>query len=204
MKSNISLLLVGALLLVAGTQALIFNRPCRSVPMVMDFDIEAYAGHWYEVQRYLTSDLAEAECGTFDYSYEENPSVSVVDQLKAVNRNSFLNNATHSIRTGVLTQRDGHHPSNVGHLMLVYDDAPHSPINYCLVASDYENYAVIWSCENLSGGRSNEDAWVLSQQQTLKPDFKALVQAAIENANLDGATMRDTYQGPYCRHIGRN
>lgn len=81
------------------------------------------------------------------------------DELAVTHRFSFRNNGTVVRRTGVLSHRGDHHLQrhhpNVGHLYLTFDDMPETVINYCLVASDYTNYAVVWSCTNLGDGRSN-------------------------------------------------
>lgn len=152
----------GLLLLATNSSAVIFDRPCRRVSMVTDFDLRNYAGSWFEVRRYETSLQWNGDCSTFTYTLdnEQDP-----QELSVTHRFAFRNNGTIIERRGTLGQRGDHHhhPSNVGHLMLRFDDAPEATINYCLLASDYENYAVVWSCENLEDGRSNgewED-WVV-------------------------------------------
>lgn len=152
--SPISLILAG-ILLITGCSAIIYDRPCRGVSMVMDFDLHKYARSWYEVSRYETSPQWNGDCSTFDYEMDH--TVEDPDELQVTHRFAFRNNGTVVERLGTLSQRMDHlrHGSNVGHLMLSFDDMPGATINYCLIASDYENYAVVWSCENLEDGRSN-------------------------------------------------
>lgn len=150
---SLSLILAG-ILLATGCSAIIFDRPCRGVTMVMDFDLRNYARNWFEVRRYQTSPQWNGDCSTFNYALnnEEEP-----EYLQVNHRFAFRNNGTIVNRRGTLSQRSDHHnhPSHVGHLMMTFDDAPDAHINYCLVATDYQNFAVVWSCENLEGGRSN-------------------------------------------------
>lgn len=147
-------ILSAGLLLATSTSAIIYDRPCRSVSMVMDFELSNYAGHWYEVSRYETSQQWNGDCSTFNYRLdnEEDPHALLV-----THRFAFRTNGTIVDRTGSLGQRADHFHdhSNMGHMILTFDDAPDAEINYCLVASDYENYAVVWSCEDLEDGRSN-------------------------------------------------
>lgn len=148
-------LVVAGLLLATSCSAIVYDRPCRSVAMVMDFELQNYARSWYEVSRYETSPQWNGDCSTFDYVLD--PTVADPDELLVTHSFAFRNNGTIVERRGKLAQRQDHHhhPSNVGHLMLSFDDMPDSLINYCLIASDYENYAVVWSCEDLEDGRSN-------------------------------------------------
>lgn len=150
--------LASFIILANSASAVIYDRECRSVTMVMDFDVRNYAGNWYEVQRYETSPQWNGDCSTFDYELDY--SVADPDELAVTHRFSFRNNGTVVRRTGSLSHRMDHlsrhdHGHGVGHLFLTFDDAPHTIINYCLVASDYTNYAVVWSCTDLGDGRSN-------------------------------------------------
>lgn len=156
-------LIVTGVLLFSGCSAIIYDRPCRGVTMVMDFDLRKYANHWYEVSRYETSQQWNGDCSTFNYALDDEQQP---ENLLVTHRFAFRNNGTIVERRGSLGQRGHHHPSNVGHLMLAFDDAPDTLINYCLVASDYENYAVVWSCEDLPDGRSNGQ-WLSSSPGSL-------------------------------------
>lgn len=147
--------LILASVLLASVSAVIYDRECRGVHMVDDFALEKYAKNWYENRRYYTSPQLNGDCSTFNYFLDY--TVEDPDELQVEHRFSFLNNGTSITRRGTLSQRHDHHhhPSNIGHLMMLFDDAPGSMIKYCLVASDYEHYAVVWSCEDLGDGRSN-------------------------------------------------
>lgn len=90
--------------------------------------------------------------------------------------------------------------SNVGHMTVTWDHRADEPINYHVLATDYDQYSVIWDCQNLPNGRSNEDAWVLSRYQSVSEEVKEEVRAVV-GQYLDEDQMRDTYQGAACLNI---
>lgn len=65
--------------------------------------------------------------------------------------------------------------------------------NYWIMDTDYDNYAIIYSCKNLSDNKSAEAAWVLSKQRTLKPEVHSKVDQLVEQY-LVRADMRVTEQ----------
>lgn len=85
-------------------------------------------------------------------------------------------------------------------MRVTWEHRPADIVNYHVVATDYENYSVLWHCEDLPGGGSNEDAWVLSKSQELDEGVRAEV-AAIVAQYLDEGEMRYTYQGANCLNI---
>lgn len=160
----------------AANSAIEFDRECRSLPVVEDFDMQKvraksnqfhfkllnlffqYAGNWYEVMRYDSSLQKNGDCSTFDYAYDFE--LEMVMDLNVTHHWRYLANGTSVYRYGVLSYMGDHphvdrHHHNEGHLELTFNDDPHNPIHYCLVASDYENYALVWACETLPNGRSN-------------------------------------------------
>lgn len=90
--------------------------------------------------------------------------------------------------------------SNEGLMTVRWDHRADEPINYHVLATDYDNYSIVWDCTDLEGGRSNEDAWVLSKAQELNEEVVAEVQAVLAQY-LEEGQMRDTYQGAACLNI---
>lgn len=85
-------------------------------------------------------------------------------------------------------------------MTVTWEHRAETPVNYHILATDYENYSIIWDCQDLGNGRSNEDAWVLSKSQTLDESVQAEVEAILAQY-LEEGEMRDTYQGAACLNI---
>lgn len=52
--------------------------------------------------------------------------------------------------------------------------------NYWILDTDYDNYALIYYCKNLSESKSAEAAWVLSKQRTIHPSVQATVDGLVD------------------------
>lgn len=59
--------------------------------------------------------------------------------------------------------------------------------------TDYDNYAIIYSCKNLSENKSAEAAWVLSKQRSILPELQPTVDQLVDRY-LVRADMRVTEQ----------
>lgn len=134
------------------------------------------------------------DCSTFDYSYDF--AIAEPTELAVTVRWSYADyTELYHYGNAVLTG-----PANEGRMTVTWDHRADEPINYNIVATDYVNYSIIYDCQDLGNGRSNEDAWVLSKAQTLEPAVQAEVQAVLAQY-FDEGQMRDTYQGANCLMI---
>lgn len=68
--------------LLGAASALIQPGPCPTKYPVMDFNLTAHLGTWYEIERYDYDDQFDADCVTVTFIQNGDGSLSVEHQLK--------------------------------------------------------------------------------------------------------------------------
>ncbi|KAJ2953455.1 hypothetical protein O0L34_g1049 [Tuta absoluta] len=137
-------------------QSVIFRGQCDlSIPAVANFNAVAYMGTWYDIERYPQADQP-GSCGTATYSLSD-----VVD----VYNTQVINQTLDSINgTAIPVSTDGSAKLEVTFPIQV---APNVTINavspYWVLATDYNNYALVYACRNLENGRRSVASWKLSR-----------------------------------------
>ncbi|KAG7205487.1 hypothetical protein KM043_007473 [Ampulex compressa] len=176
------------LLLIAagGTLAQVpFLGVCPNLETMPNFDVQSYLGKWYEVERYFALFEFGGKCVTANYSLNDNGSVKILNkQISAL--------------TGVASSIEG-----IGRLIGRSDDPkltvtfPSLPLPidapYWVLNTDYESYAVVWSCSNF-GVFSIRNAWILTREP--KPPVAVLEKAyqTLDKNNISRAYFIRTDQ----------
>uniref|UniRef100_A0A182PVG9 Apolipoprotein D n=1 Tax=Anopheles epiroticus TaxID=199890 RepID=A0A182PVG9_9DIPT len=157
--------LVGLALLATLVQGTIFERPCRTdVSVVQDFQVDKYLGLWYDLEHYEASFEQNTDCVTAEYSRYEDGSIRVF-------------NSAVRLTDGLLYAVDGlallsYPEAEVleAKLNVSFYGAPNDESNYWILDTDYEQYALVWSCEPIGEDRSLEYYWLLSRTPALPED----------------------------------
>lgn len=68
------------------------------------------------------------------------------------------------------------------------------PSRYWVLSTDYANYAVVWACSDLTGGRSREQVWVLSRTPQLGATQRTRVNDVVAENSLLPDLLRPTSQ----------
>ncbi|XP_049530212.1 apolipoprotein D-like [Anopheles darlingi] len=150
--------------LVGVVQGTIFERPCRTVEVVQDFQVDKYLGLWYDLEHYEASFEQNTDCVTAEYSRYEDGSIRVF-------------NSAVRLTDGLLYAVDGRAVLSYpevdvleAKLNVSFYGAPNDESNYWVLDTDYENYSIVWSCEPLGEDRSLEYYWLLSRTPSLPED----------------------------------
>ncbi|XP_035781272.1 uncharacterized protein LOC118460775 [Anopheles albimanus] len=150
--------------LVGLAQGTIFERPCRTVEVVQDFQVDKYLGLWYDLEHYEASFEQNTDCVTAEYSRYEDGSIRVF-------------NSAVRLTDGLLYAVDGRAVLSYpevevleAKLNVSFYGAPNDESNYWVLDTDYENYAIVWSCEPIGEDRSLEYYWLLSRTPSLPED----------------------------------
>ncbi|XP_076041764.1 apolipoprotein D-like [Oratosquilla oratoria] len=165
-------LLLAASAMSQGPPPGIFSTPgflqpgfCSIQWPVMDFDVEKYVGRWYEVER--NPNVFEfGRCGTATYDLEPDGSLRV-------NNTEILESGASSTSLG---KAEFVGTFNEAKLNVAFDNSPAPPStegNYFVLATDYANYAVVWSCTPVPAEMPSkiELLWILGRHQVLDPYF---------------------------------
>ncbi|CRL06236.1 CLUMA_CG019409, isoform A [Clunio marinus] len=164
-----------------------FDRPCRLAemsPLVKrDFQVIPYLGPWYE-QRRIATDQIDLDCVMARYSLNADGSVNV--QNSGYTPNGMF--------TEVQVRGELDSPNDVPLLGKLNVFFPGRSDIYWVMASDYANYAVVWSCLELPGGRSRENSWVLARVPNASQATRTRYEEVLRNVNIDITQMRETNQ----------
>uniref|UniRef100_A0A182NRI3 Apolipoprotein D n=1 Tax=Anopheles dirus TaxID=7168 RepID=A0A182NRI3_9DIPT len=159
----------------------IVNQPCpdpASRPIVQYFDLQRYVeGRWYEILRYDQHFEKDCDCGYATYTPQTDGSVKVENCCER------LPNTTIKCSIGKAVVSFPDEFPLEGKLNVTFGGpiltAPNTS-NYWIMDTDYDNYALIYFCKNLSTSKSAEAAWVLSKQRTINSTVRNVVDKMVD------------------------
>ncbi|CAH0594385.1 unnamed protein product [Chrysodeixis includens] len=150
----------------------IFPGSCdANIPVLQGFDAERYLGHWRLIESYYTS-FQEGTCNTATYSEGPNDSVTVF--------NTRVNNQELFTITGsaVLATTDGS-----AKLSVTFPGTSGSS-DYWILDTDYDDYALIYSCQNLENDERRVWSWKMGRRNTLEPQSIQKIDQIVNNINV--------------------
>ncbi|CAK1583857.1 unnamed protein product [Parnassius mnemosyne] len=113
-------------------QAPVFRGQCEDISGVQGFDIQRYLGWWHEIERY-PSDENLGHCISSEFRQSNN-------QYQVIDTNIF--DVTAQVNTSTLTV------TNNGRLRKTLSNG--RVIDIWVLATDYETYSLLYSCENIN------------------------------------------------------
>lgn len=171
--------------------------PCATPPVVDHFNLHRYLGRWYEIER-MFNPFQNGDCVIADYSLNPNDTVRVV--------NSNYIDGVLDVIEGTATPA----PGTEGRLNVVFPDTRGfqdanrgSGPNYNIVATDYDNYAVVYSCTTFQiPGQASETklefSWFLARRPKASPQFVPRLKSYLDQVGIDStryiATNQDNCQ----------
>uniref|UniRef100_A0A6P4E6X3 Apolipoprotein D n=1 Tax=Drosophila rhopaloa TaxID=1041015 RepID=A0A6P4E6X3_DRORH len=151
--------------------------------MSIDDFVATYLGVWYEYSKYPFAFEIGKKCIYANYGLIDNSTVSVVNA--AINRFTGL-------------------PSNVtgkakliapGQLAVAfYPGQSLTKANYLVLGTDYESYAVVYSCTSLTPLANFKVVWILTRQREPSVETIEAAKKILDENKISQAFLIDTLQ----------
>ncbi|XP_075983119.1 uncharacterized protein LOC142981240 isoform X2 [Anticarsia gemmatalis] len=154
------------------TDPVIFPGQCdTTIPVIRNFDPARYLGRWRLIQSYYTP-FQSGTCNEAYYSAGTGGAVVVV--------NSQVVNQELATITGqaVLATTDGS-----GKLLVTFPSS-NTPSEYWILDTDYDSYALIYTCENLANDQRRVWSWKLSRTNTLTSAANIAINSIVDSIDV--------------------
>merc|ERR1712133_61938 len=152
---------------------------CPDLRGVSSFDVSRYVGTWYEYSNVFEIFQVGGNCVRATYTDNNDGSVGVFnEQINALTGKYGNINGTARIADQAYAE-----------LVVNFDTVPFtsSSPNYKVLDTDYDNYAVVYNCNNFLGFFKSESLWFLTRAQS--PD-QSIVDQGYEKMTSLGLPVR--------------
>lgn len=152
------------------------DGPCPDIKPVPNFNVTAYQGTWYEIQKTPNEAEKNGKCASAEYVLDG-------DIVKVTNRHVV--GSVQATVTG--TAKFAEDANNAGKLLVALkfgELTREQPLN--IIATDYANYAVAYNCKFDEKKKNHHDnIWILSRNKKLEGDSKTAVDNFFKNHAKD-------------------
>ncbi|XP_017051554.1 apolipoprotein D [Drosophila ficusphila] len=156
---------------------------CPNVTVLDTFDAEAYMGVWYEYSKYPFVFEIGKKCIYANYSIIDNNTVSVVNA--AINR--FTGKPSN-----VTGQAKVLGPGQLA--VAFYPGQSLTQANYIILGTDYESYAVVYSCTSLGPIANIKLVWILTRQREPSAETVDVAKKILDDNGISQTFLMDTIQ----------
>ncbi|XP_004578301.2 apolipoprotein D [Ochotona princeps] len=159
---------------------------CPSPPVQENFDVHKYLGKWYEIEK-IPASFEKGSCIQANYSLMESGNIKVLNQ-------ELRTDGTVNQIEGQATQSNLSEPAKLG--VKFFKLMPTAP--YWVLATDYENYALVYSCTTIIWLFHIDYVWILGRNRSLPPDTVAHLKEILtaNNINIKKMTVTDQVNCP--------
>merc|ERR1712142_398496 len=172
---------------------------CKDFPVMTGFEPQKYLGRWYEYSKYFAIFELFGTCTNAIYSDATTKEGDLVIGVHNMGINSVTGNLNEAIGTAVLA--DPSDPTKAANLIVNFDSNPvkSNTTNYSVVKTDYEKYAVVYSCSNGPiPGTDIEFFWILTREQFPNEDMIKEIYAEAEKQGFNTSHLKKTKQSVDC------
>jgi len=167
---------------------------CTDFEVQSNFDFTRYLGKWHGYSKYPTLRFARNNCSTVFYSDASQP--GGIPTIAVLNRG-------YSDKTGVYSRAYGQaspvDPSQPARLAVRFYQSRRpttsaTAANYNVLSTDYNNYAVVYSCRQVNENEKYELLFVLTRERIPSQHYVDQAYDAIRRQGLDTEALRNNIQ----------
>jgi len=167
---------------------------CPPFPTVKKFNPKRYSGKWYEYSNYFAFFQLFGKCVRANYRIlpsEYGVVIEVINQAV----NTITGASQEAEGTAILNNPTD--PSVPGELIVNFDSQPEftraSSTNYNVIETDYDQFSIVYSCNNY-GFMKSEILWVLTRKQFPGKELIEYIYNKIKYLGLNTRRLRKTVQ----------
>ena len=132
--------IISALTFIGLTNAAVYPRGCQNPKVVQNFDLDRYLGLWYEIVRDKDTSYEHGICSTAQYALKDDGSIRVRNNEYLTEEQKWGGGEGHAFVVDPTKDE--------GYLKVKF--VPLTPAgDYKVIATDYDNYSVVYSCIGL-------------------------------------------------------
>ncbi|XP_012495638.1 PREDICTED: apolipoprotein D [Propithecus coquereli] len=155
---------------------------CPTPPVQENFDVNKYLGRWYEIEK-IPASFEKGTCIQANYSLMENGNIKVLN--KELGQDGTVNQIEGEATPVNLTE-----PAKLE--VKFFWLMPSSP--YWVLATDYENYALVYSCTTIVWLFHVDFAWILGRNPYLPAETVTSLKDILTSNNIEVEKMTITDQ----------
>ncbi|XP_037811922.1 apolipoprotein D-like [Lucilia sericata] len=174
MKSLLLILAGLSLVQLSLTQVLNGGACNQNIPTVKNFDASRYLGRWYENQKYPFIFELGGKCIYAEYGLMENKDLSIynfnINTLTG--KPNDIKGSAKIVGNAKLKVRFSSMPAFIG------------AADYWILDTDYDNYAVVYSCTDIGGLVNGKVVWILTREREPQPQYIERARSVIKENGL--------------------
>ncbi|XP_062408659.1 apolipoprotein D-like [Sardina pilchardus] len=155
---------------------------CPVPPVQQDFSVAKYLGRWYGIEK-LPAVFQKGECSQATYTLQSDGLVNVLNQ--GLLPDGEITNTRATARVADL--------NDPAKLEVIFTGSPR-PRPYWVLATDYDNYVLVYSCTNISEESYVEFAWIMSRTRSLSADIVAGLKDKLHSHGITTDNLTATIQ----------
>ncbi|XDV27698.1 hypothetical protein PO909_031194 [Leuciscus waleckii] len=161
----------------------ISSGKCPEPPVQQNFDPARYMGRWHEIMK-IPAPFQLGECCQATYTLS--------DGIVLVRNDELLANGTVNFIEGTAKIVDASEPAKLE--VSFFENAPDAP--YWVLATDYDEYTLVYSCSDFAGLFHAEFSWIMSRTRTLPKETVSALLDILKSQGIRTDVFTETDQRP--------